>query len=53
MREWLILCLFLVHVVIVVVFWGLCANCGYQKCVTGILIYLVVIVDPVPPKPGT
>ena len=25
---------------------------GCQKCLAGILIYLVVIVDPVPPKPG-
>ena len=25
---------------------------GCQKCLAGILIYLVVIVDPVPLKPG-
>ena len=45
----------LVHVVVVVVvvFRGLCASCGLSKHLTGILIYLVVIVDPVPLKLGT
>ena len=41
----------LVHVV-VAVFGALVQTMGYQSVLACILIYLVVIVDPVPPKVG-
>ena len=34
------------------VLWFWLQTMGYQKCLTCILMYLVVIVDPLPPEPG-